>query len=213
MTDDIEITPIAGRFRGFLPVVVDVETGGFDCRKDALLELAAVILRIDEKGELSRHRTFNWHIEPFPNANMDPKSLEVNGIKPFSPLRMAVPEDKAMEEFFKIVRKEVKVNRCNRAILVGHNAPFDLNFVHATAERIKATRNPFHPFSTLDTVSLGAVMYGQTVLARLAQAANMGWDSDSAHSAVYDAEKTADLFCHFVNTWQTLDAAFKAVEN
>ena len=97
MTDEIEIIPIAGRFRGFLPVVVDVETGGFDCRRDALLELAAVILRIDEKGELSRYRTFNWHIEPFPNANMDPKSLEVNGIKPFSPLRLAVPEDKALE--------------------------------------------------------------------------------------------------------------------
>ena len=212
MSYEIEIIPIAGRFRGFLPVVVDVETGGFDCRRDALLELAAVILRIDEKGELSRYRTFNWHIEPFPNANMDPKSLEVNGIKPFSPLRLAVPEDKALEEFFRVVRREVKINRCNRAILVGHNAPFDLNFVHAGANRIKAARNPFHPFSTLDTVTLGAVMYGQTVLARLAQAAGMGWDGESAHSAVYDAEKTADLFCHFVNTWQTLDGAFKAVQ-
>ncbi len=213
MTDDIEIIPIAGRFRGFLPVVVDVETGGFDCKKDALLEVAAVILRIDEKGELSRHRTFAWHIEPFPNANLDPKSLEVNGIKPFSPLRMAVPEPKAMEDFFKVVRREVKINRCNRAILVGHNAPFDLSFVHAAAHRVDAKRNPFHPFSTLDTVTLGAVMYGQTVLARLAQAASMGWDNESAHSAAYDAEKTADLFCHFVNTWQTLDAAIKAVEN
>ena len=126
---------------------------------------------------------------------------------------MAHPEEKAMEEFFKIVRREVKLNRCNRAILVGHNAPFDLNFVHAAANRIDAKRNPFHPFSTLDTVTLGAVMYGQTVLARLAQVAGMGWDSESAHSAVYDAEKTADLFCHFVNTWQTMDAALKAVEN
>lgn len=213
MSDEIEIIPIAGRFRGFLPVVVDVETGGFDSRKDALLEVAAVILRIDEKGELSRHRTFNWHIEPFPNANLDPKSLEVNGIKPFSPLRMAVPEDKAMNEFFKIVRKEVKLNRCNRAVLVGHNAPFDLNFVYAASERIQCKRNPFHPFSTLDTVTLGAVMYGQTVLARISQVAGMGWDNESAHSAVYDAEKTADLFCHFVNTWQTLDAAFQAVKD
>ncbi len=213
MSDEIEIIPLANRFRGFLPVVVDVETGGFDNRKDALLELAAVILRIDEKGEISRHRTHSWHIEPFPNANMDPKSLEVNGIKPFSPLRMAVPEDKAMNEFFKIVRREVKVNRCNRAILVGHNAPFDLGFVHSAANRIGCKRNPFHPFSTLDTVTLGAVVYGQTVLARVAQAAGMGWDSSQAHSAVYDTEKTADIFCHVVNTWQTLDAAFQAIEN
>jgi len=212
MSDEIEIIPLANRFRGFLPVVVDVETGGFNPRKDALLELAAVILRIDEKGELSRYRSYNWHVEPFPNANMDPKSLEINGIKPHSPLRLAVPEDKAMNEFFKIVRKEVKLNRCNRAILVGHNAPFDLNFLMATAERIGSKRNPFHPFSTLDTVTLGAVVYGQTVLARVAQAAGMNWDSEQAHSALYDVEKTADIFCQVVNTWQTLDAAFHAVK-
>ncbi|MEN9434546.1 MAG: ribonuclease [Pseudomonadota bacterium] len=213
MSLETDIIPIAGRFRGFLPIVIDVETGGFDNRRDALLELAAVILRIDEKGELHRYRTYNWHIEPFPNANLDPKSLEVNGIKPFSPLRLAVPEEKAMDEFFKVVRREVKLNQCNRAILVGHNAPFDLGFILSAANRVDCKRNPFHPFSTLDTVTLGAVMYGQTVLARIAQAAGMGWDASQAHSAVYDVEKTADLFCHFVNTWQTLDAAFKAVEN
>lgn len=213
MNDEVEIIPMGGRFRGFLPVVVDVETGGFNCRKDALLEVAAVMLRIDEKGELSRHRTYQWHVEPFEGANLDPKSLEVNGIKPFSPLRMAHPEDKAMGEFFKAVRKEVKNNLCSRAILVGHNAPFDLNFVHAAAERVGIKRNPFHPFSTLDTVTLGAVIFGQTVLARIAQTAGMGWDSDSAHSAVYDAEKTADIFCHAVNTWQNLDAAFGAIDN
>nr|CAA6805852.1 MAG: Ribonuclease T (EC [uncultured Thiotrichaceae bacterium] len=213
MSDETEIIPLANRFRGFLPIVVDVETGGFNHRKDALLEVAAVILRIDEKGELSKHRTHSWHIEPFPNSNMDPKSLEVNGIKPFSPLRMAVPEEKAMNEFFKVVRKEVKINRCNRAILVGHNAPFDLNFIHSASERIGCKRNPFHPFSTLDTVTLGAVVYGQTVLARVAQAAGMGWDSSQAHSAVYDTEKTADIFCHIVNTWQTLDAAFATIKD
>ena len=213
MNSETDIVPIAGRFRGFLPIVVDVETGGFDNRRDALLELAMVILRIDEKGELRRYRTYNWHIEPFPHANLDPKSLEVNGIKPFSPLRLAVPEEKAMEECFRIVRKEVKLNQCNRAILVGHNAPFDLGFIHSAAHRVDSKRNPFHPFSTLDTVTLGAVMYGQTVLARIAQAAGMGWDASQAHSAVYDVEKTADLFCHFVNTWRTLDAAFKAVQS
>ncbi|PID49129.1 MAG: ribonuclease T [Proteobacteria bacterium] len=212
MSDEIEIIPLANRFRGFLPVVVDVETGGFNAKKDALLELAAVILRIDEKGELSCYRSYNWHIEPFPNANLDPKSLEINGIKPYSPLRLAVQEDKALNDFFKIVRKEVKLNRCNRAILVGHNAPFDLGFLLAAAERIACKRNPFHPFSTLDTVTLGAVVYGQTVLARVAQAAGMSWNIEEAHSALYDVEKTADIFCHIVNTWQTLDAAFHTVK-
>ncbi|HAV68246.1 MAG TPA: ribonuclease T, partial [Alcanivorax sp.] len=40
---------LALRFRGFLPVVVDVETGGFDARNDALLEIAAVLLDMDAR--------------------------------------------------------------------------------------------------------------------------------------------------------------------
>ena len=77
------------RFRGFLPVVVDVETGGFNAKKDALLEIGALTLKIDQDGHLEIDDTFACHVEPFPNANMDPKSLEVNGIDPFHPFRMA----------------------------------------------------------------------------------------------------------------------------
>src|SRR5690349_2637481 len=45
-----ELLKYAERFRGFLPVVVDIETGGFDSERDALLEIAAVIVRMDEHG-------------------------------------------------------------------------------------------------------------------------------------------------------------------
>ena len=38
----------AERFRGFLPVVIDVETGGFDCERDALLEIAVIVVCMDE---------------------------------------------------------------------------------------------------------------------------------------------------------------------
>lgn len=203
--------PMEGRFRGFLPVVIDVETGGFNAETDALLEIAAVLLRMDEKGELYRHKTVSWHVEPFEGANLEPKSLEVNGIDPFHPLRFAVPERDALTQLFKEVRKEVKNNECSRAILVGHNAFFDLSFLNKAVERCAIKRNPFHPFSNFDTVTLAAMAYGQTVLARAVQAAQLPWDSDEAHSAVYDAEKTADLFCKVLNTWQTLDAAFGAV--
>ncbi len=213
MANEIDIYPMKDRFRGFLPVVIDVETGGFNKEKDALLEVAAVMLRMDEKGELYRHKTFSWHLEPFAGANVDPKSMEVNGILLDSPFRMqiAVSEHRAMAEFFKEVRKEIKLNTCTRAILVGHNAHFDLGFVNAAAERAGHKRNPFHPFSTFDTVSLGAMAYGQTVLARIAQVANIPWDTEQAHSATYDAEKTADIFCKVLNDWQSLDAAFKTV--
>lgn len=197
--------PMANRFRGFLPVVVDVETGGFDAHRHALLQVAAVFLRRGEDGHLRRERTVSLHVQPFEGAVLDPKSLEVNGIDPFHPLRIAYPEDQALGRLFSEVRREVKLNQCKRAILVGHNAHFDLGFVHAAAERCGIRRNPFHPFSSLDTVSFAALAYGQTVLARATEAAGLGWDSEAAHSAAYDAEMTAELFCAIANRW--LDTA------
>ncbi|WP_017940668.1 MULTISPECIES: ribonuclease T [unclassified Thioalkalivibrio] len=199
---DPQHRPMANRFRGFLPVVVDVETGGFDCRRHALLQVAAVFLRRDEQDHLVRDRTVSLHVRPYEGSEMDPKSLEVNGIDPYHPLRAAWPEDQAMGKLFSEVRREVKVNHCKRAILVGHNAHFDLGFVHTAAERCGIKRNPFHPFSSLDTVSLSALAFGQTVLARAADAAGIGWDTESAHSAAFDAEKTADIFCQIANRWQ-----------
>ncbi len=194
--------PLKRRFRGFLPVVVDVETGGFNPRTDGLLQIAAVMVRMNAQQELYLHRTLSYQVQPFEGANLDPKSLEVNGIKPWHPFRFAVPEQEAIEDIFKAIRTEIKLNECNRAILVGHNAGFDLAFVKAAAERIGIKRNPFHMFSILDTVSLGALAYGQTVLAKSVQAAGIDWDNKEAHSATYDAQKTAELFCHIFNRWQ-----------
>ena len=201
MTSSDSKSPIAERFRGFLPVVVDVETAGFNPRRDALLEIAAVLLDIDAQGYIHRTETVACHVEPFPGANLDQASLEFTGIDPWHPFRMAKPEHDAMDLVFRPIRKAVKSSGCNRAILVGHNAAFDLSFVNAAAERSGVKRNPFHQFSTFDTVSLAALAYGQTVLARAVQAAGMEWDSDKAHSAVYDTERTADLFCAIVNRW------------
>lgn len=197
-----DMQPMASRFRGFLPVVVDVETGGFDCRSHALLQVAAVFLRRSRDNRLYRDRTVSLHVQPFKGSLLDPKSLEVNGIDPFHPLRIAYPEDQALGRLFSEVRREVKLNECKRAILVGHNAHFDLGFVHAAAERCGIKRNPFHPFSSLDTVSLSALAYGQTVLARAAEAAGLAWNTEAAHTAAYDAEVTADVFCRIFNRWQ-----------
>lgn len=199
------ITPrMATRFRSFLPVVVDVETGGFNAATDALLEIAAVLLAMDDKGELFRDRTLAHHVEPFPGTQLNPESLAVNGIDPYHPFRFAVSEEKALNDIFKTVRRALKANGCTRAILVGHNAFFDLGFVNAAATRNNLKRNPFHPFSNFDTVSLAGLAYGQTVLSRAVAAAGISWDSSEAHSAIYDAERTADLFCDIVNRWQQL---------
>jgi ribonuclease T len=201
MTDESAIPLMSKRFRGFYPVVVDVETGGFNHKKDALLEIGALTLKIDSHGHLDINNTFACHVEPFPNANMDPKSLEVNGIDPFHPFRMAKPEDKAVRDFFKFVSTEMKQNGCTRAIMIGHNTMMDLNFINAAADRNNITKNPFHPFSTFDTVSLAGLAYGQTVLSRAVEAAEIEWHSDKAHSALYDATKTAELFCKIINQW------------
>jgi ribonuclease T len=202
--DNKEVIPLGGRFRGFLPVVIDMETGGFNHQTDALLEVAAVTLRFDEQGMLTPHKTYGWHVAPFEGSNMEPASLEVNGIDPDLPFRqaIAVDEKKCLDELFSIVRKEIKLNKCKRAILVGHNAMFDLNFLNAAVARIEKKRNPFHTFSTFDTVTLAAMAYKQTVLARSVKAAGFDFDAEEAHSAVYDTEKTADLFCNIMNKWQ-----------
>ena len=197
---------MAERFRGFLPVVVDVETGGFNAQTDALLEIAAVLLAFDDDGLLRRSETYRYHVKPFEGANMDPASLAVNGIDPDHPLRPAIDERDALQRVFREVRRAVRESRCQRAVLVGHNASFDLGFLNAAIERSAIKRNPFHPFSSFDTATLCGVAFGQTVLARAVQAAGFEWDEDSAHSAAYDAEITADLFCEVVNRFRPVYA-------
>ena len=193
---------MADRFRGFLPVVVDVETGGFNARTDALLEIAAVMLEFDDQGDLRRTDTIRYHVKPFEGANMEPASLAVNGIDPDHPLRPAIDERDALQRVFRDVRVAIREANCNRAVLVGHNSSFDLGFLNEAITRTEIKRNPFHPFSSFDTATLCGVAFGQTVLSRAVKAAGLEFDEDLAHSAAYDAEITADVFCEIVNRFQ-----------
>ena len=199
-----ETPQMKDRFRGFLPVVVDIETGGFNCQTDAILEIAITTLTMDEAGVLIIDDTHSRNVEPFEGANLDPSALEFTGIDPESPLRGAVPEDIALGELFAVVRQAVKAHQCNRAILVGHNAHFDAGFLNVATERLGLKRNPFHPFSYFDTATLAGLAYGHTVLARACSLAGIPFDNREAHSAHYDASKTAELFCLIVNRWQSL---------
>lgn len=201
-------TRLAERFRGFLPVVVDVETGGFNHETDALLEIAAIVVHMDEAGWVRQGETVSTHVVPFPGANLDPRSLEITGIDPTHPFRFALAEREALNAIFTPIRKAMREYECQRAILVGHNAAFDLNFLNAAIKRTGIKRSPFHQFSAFDTVSLGGLAYGQTVLGRAVQAAGLDWNGSEAHSAVYDAERTAELFCRIVNRWKTLEEAY-----
>ncbi|HAU1182822.1 TPA: ribonuclease T [Legionella pneumophila] len=195
---------IKNRFRGFLPVVVDVETAGIDPQKNALLEMCIVLLDMDEQGLLKKESSYFEHILPFPGAELDQKSLEFNQIDPYQPLRFAVDEQTALERLFKPIHDLLKKTRCQRAVLVGHNAWFDLLFIKAAIKRT-GIKLPFHAFTCFDTATLAGLIFGETVLAKAVQAAGLHFDSQEAHSAIYDAEKTADLFCLMINKWRMLN--------
>jgi len=195
---------LASRFRTFLPVVVDIETGGFNSQTDAILEISAVILGMDEKGIIDIEQTFFQRVIPFEGLTLEEAALKFTGIDPFHPLRIARPEREVIQTMFDMIRDAVKAKHCKRAILVGHNAHFDLGFVNAASERHNFKRNPFHPFSCFDTATLSGLAFGQTVLARACEVAGIDFDNDEAHSARYDAQKTAELYCQIVNTWQEL---------
>jgi ribonuclease T len=194
-------TPMSRRFRGLLPVVIDVETSGLNPATDALLEIAAVTLKVDEAGRLQRDHTFAHHVEPFSGARLDAEALEITGIDPFGPMRFAIPEGQALHRLFSVVREQMEKTATYRAVLVGHNAWFDLSFLLAAAKRAGIKHHPFHTFTTFDTASLAAVSLGETVLARAARRARISFDIKQAHSAIYDVERTAELFCHIANKW------------
>ena len=199
-----ERLPLASRFRGFMPVVIDVECGGFNPNTDALLEIAAVLIELQPDGRLAPGESWRFHVQPFEGAKLEAASLAVTGIDPFHPLRPAIAEKEALTKLFKEVRRAMRENECTRAILVGHNAYFDLNFLNAAVARTQIKRNPFHPFSSFDTATLAGVAYGQTVLSRAVTAAGFEWQEENAHSALYDAEMTARLFCTVVNRFRVV---------
>ncbi|HTV52821.1 MAG TPA: ribonuclease T [Steroidobacteraceae bacterium] len=193
---------MARRFRGFLPVVIDVECGGFHAATDALLELAAVLIDMQPDGQLRRGATHTYHVQPFVGARLDPAALAVTGIDPFHPLRPALPERDVLQRVFREIRHALRAYDCRRAILVGHNAAFDLGFLNAAIARTEIKRSPFHPFSCFDTATLAGAALGQTVLAKALAVAGLSWDASSAHSAAYDAERAAELFCLVCNHMQ-----------
>lgn len=201
---------MAQRFRGFLPVVVDVETGGFDCERHALLEIAAIPLRLDDEGLLHPDAVVSTHVAPFPGSLLDPRSMEITGIDVDHPFRFALAEKEALDHIFRPVRTAMREAECQRAILVGHNAAFDLSFLNAAIRRTAHKRSPFHPFSCFDTVTIGGLAYGQTVLSRAVEASGQAWDARAAHSAVYDTERTAELFCGVVNHWKRMDDLWRS---
>ncbi len=196
--------PLSQRFRGFYPVVIDIETTGFDCRRHGVLELSAALLSMDAAGLLFVERVLDYHIRPHAGAVIEASAIAFHGIDPANPARTAIPEGDALHALFQEVRHAQKAHHCQRSILVAHNAQFDQGFLQAAVQRHAIKRDPFHPFSSFDTASLAGLAFGQTVLAKACESAGIAFSNAEAHSAGYDTRKTADLFCHIVNRWKSL---------
>ena len=193
------ITPLNKHFDGYLPVVVDLETSGVNSRTDALLEIAAINIVLDEAGLFSAGESFSTHVAAFEGANFDEKALEINKIIPDHPFRFAIPESETLTLLFEFVQKALRSSGCRRAVLVGHNAHFDLGFLQAAMKRCGRKTSPFHAFTVFDTATLSGLAYGKTVLAKALKAAKIEFDITQAHSALYDTQKTTELFCKIMN--------------
>ena len=195
---------IKERFRKYLPVVVDLETGGFNPKKNAILEIAATLISKNENTQLLEvGETYRYHIEPFEGLVVEQESLDFTKINLNHPLRNAITEKDALDELFKIINTERTANGCSRAILIGHNAHFDHSFLTEAISRNNLKKSPFHPFSVLDTVTLGALHTKQTVLARICDVLKIDYDSKQAHSAAYDSDITAKVFCKIINEFDS----------
>lgn len=203
-TESDQYNALNKRFRGYYPVVIDIETSGFDAQTNALLEIAVMTLMMDESGWLKCDRVLHFNLSPFVGAILDADALAFNGIDPNDPLREAVSEQQALKQIFQLVSKGMRAQQCHRAVVVAHNASFDHGFLFAAAKRVGLKRNPFHPFVTFDTTSLSGLVLGQTVLARACEAAGIPFNHECAHSALYDTVQTATLFCELVNSWKRL---------
>lgn len=192
------------RFRTFYPVVIDIETAGFNPETDAILEIAIITLKMNKLGLLEKENLLHFHVQPFQGAQIDKNSIAFHGIDPFSPLRGAISEYEALYSIFDLVQEGIKLNNCTKSIIVAHNAIFDHNFLTAAITRTGIKNNPFHSFVIFDTATLSGLAVGQTVLARACKAIGVNFDNNQAHSALYDTQRTADLFCKIVNRWKTL---------
>ncbi|STP19815.1 ribonuclease T [Escherichia coli] len=108
MSDNAQLTGLCDRFRGFYPVVIDVETAGFNAKTDALLEIAAITLKMDEQGWLMPDTTLHFHVEPFVGANLQPEALPSTALTQTIPIAARSASTRRCTKFLKLYVKVLK---------------------------------------------------------------------------------------------------------
>ena len=134
VNDSVEIVngeldePLDGEF-----IVFDTETTGLSAAAERMTEIGAVRIRGGEVVE-----TFNTFVNP--GKAIPPKITELTGITN-EMVADAPSEAEALQSF---------LDFCGDHILIAHNAPFDMAFIRAAAQRAGVKRD----FTSLDTVPL-----------------------------------------------------------
>lgn len=163
-------------------VVFDTETTGLSPASDSIVQIAAVRL---VNGRRLESEVFDTLVDP--GRPIPPLSTEVHGITD-SMVRGAPRIDAVGAQFHRFAQG---------AVLVAHNAPFDMEFLRRNEAGIGARFD--HP--VLDTVLLSAVVFGQLEEHSLdALTARLGITipEEARHTAIGDTIATADAFLKLV---------------
>ena len=188
--------PMQNRFRGFMPVVIDVECGGFIPYRCTVGNCRSVVGDSGD-GSLAAWGNWRYHVQPFP-APTSNGVTRCDGLSILFTRYAQRFQRRSAHAIVQEISQAMKDNDCTRAILVGHNACFDLNFLNAAVARTEIKRNPFHPFSSFDTATLAGVAFGQTgYRSRFKRPESLGIRTNAF--GAYDAQQTADCFARSAN--------------
>ncbi|WP_369824892.1 PolC-type DNA polymerase III [Sporosarcina sp. P13] len=169
-------------------VVFDVETTGLSAVYDTIIELAAVRVR---NGEIIDR------FERFANPHHPLSSVTTNLTGITDDMVKDAPEvSEVMEEFVEFI---------GDAVLIAHNASFDMGFFYASCKRAKIDV-PAYP--VIDTLELSRFLYPELRNHRLnTLAKKFDIELTQHHRAIYDTEATAYLFLRLLT-----DAQEKGIE-
>lgn len=159
-------------------VVFDIETTGFSPVTNRIIEIGAVKV---ENGEITeRFSTFVNPQVPIPFHIEKLTSINDSMVMDADPIEVVLPQ------FLEFV---------GDAILVAHNANFDVSFIKENAKRQGIPVD----FTYVDTVGIArALLTGQSKYTLDAVAKTLGISLENHHRAVDDAECTAEIFVKFI---------------
>ena len=171
-------------------VVFDLETTGFSPDKNKIIEIGAV--KVERGAITERFSTFVNPEVPIPFHIEELTSIRDDMVMDAPKIEEILPQ---FLEF------------CEGAIMVAHNAEFDMSFIRKNCERQQLTAE----FTVIDTVALARMLLPHLNRFKLDTVAKaLGISLDHHHRAVDDAACTAEIFVKFIQMlkdrgMQTLD--------